>query len=282
MIPYEIHFVGKERQIVSWDGIPINCEILPKDEVDIDTFVIPGGGAKAIVNDPVQIDWIANRVKKARRIVSVCGGLVGLAAAGVVEGKRVVTHRDVTPFVRSQFPTVQLEDEPIFVNDGNIWSSAGAAAGIDLCLSLIEDDLGHEAAMNVAQKLVLFVRRAGGQGQESPALGVHSKASLFSPLQEWVYKNMSTKFELPDLAKALNMSVRTLTRRCSAELGKTPMATVDDIRFEAACRLLEQGEVIATVVRRCGFGSEETLRRTFNVRQGVSPRAYRERMFLNP
>ncbi|MFT7837672.1 DJ-1/PfpI family protein [Saccharothrix sp. BKS2] len=251
---------------------------LPPDGVD--TLVVAGGqGVDRARHDRALVDWIATAAAGARRVTSVCSGVFLLAAAGLLEGRRVTTHWAREEQLRREHPGVTVDCDPIFIRDGPVWTSAGVTAGMDLALALVEDDHGREVAHSVARELVLFLRRPGSQSQFSVPLWQARPAT--DPIREAVAAVNAApgaRHGIPDLAARAGLSTRHLQRRFTAELGLPPGAYVERVRVEAARRALaEADDPVEAIARRLGFGSAETLRRAFHRHVGVAPSDYRER-----
>ncbi|RJL32170.1 GlxA family transcriptional regulator [Bailinhaonella thermotolerans] len=245
---------------------------------DIDTLVVVGGtGRDEAVLDGELIGWIASAAGRSRRVASVCGGAFLLAAAGLLDGRRAVTHWAGCERLAREYPRVTVDPDPIFVRDGNVWTSAGITAGMDLALALVEEDLGAETARAIARRLVMFVQRPGGQAQFSAQLA--AQAPSREPLRElvaWIAENLDADLSVPALAERAGMSERHFARVFAAQTGRTPAAYVEDVRLEAARRLLETtGTTVDRIARTCGFGTSETMYRVFRRTVGVSPGQYR-------
>jgi transcriptional regulator GlxA family with amidase domain len=207
----------------------------------------------------------------------VCSGAFLLATAGLLDGRRAVTHwRRCAEFAR-RFPAVRLEPDPIFIRDGDIWTSAGVTAGIDLALALVEEDLGRELALAVARHLVVFLKRPGGQAQFSATLALQHGDARFERLHAWIADNLRRDLSVGSLADAAGMSERSFVRHYRQATGRTPARAVEQVRVEAARHLLERGRPVKRVAAHCGYGSEETMRRSFLRLLGATPQAYRER-----
>jgi transcriptional regulator GlxA family with amidase domain len=246
----------------------------------IDTLVVVGGpGAIAVTADRALVAHIRRWSARARRTCSVCTGAFLLAAAGLLDGRRATTHWAACHELQKRYPAVQVEPDPIFVQDGAIWTSAGVTAGIDLTLALIEADLGHAVAMRVARRLVVFLKRPGGQSQFSAPLSAQVAADdALGALHGWMAENLDADLKVEHLAARVGMSPRTFARIYTAKLGTTPAKTVERLRVEAARRALENdGAPVKLIAHRCGFGDEERMRRAFVRRLGVSPSDYRAR-----
>lgn len=246
----------------------------------IDTLMIAGGaGTRAAVADDELVGWIAATAPCAQRIASVCTGAFLLARAGLLDGRRVTTHWQWCEELARRFPLVDVDPEPIFVADGDVRTSAGVTAGMDLALSLVEEDLGPQAALDVARRLVLFMRRPGGQAQFSA--GLAAQGATLAPLRElqaWLLDHLDADLSVGALAARAQMSERTFARAFRRETGRTPADYVEALRIERARVLLESTPAqVDAVAAACGFGTVETLRRAFARRTGVSPTDYRRR-----
>jgi transcriptional regulator GlxA family with amidase domain len=246
----------------------------------VDTLVVAGGeGVFAAAQDERLIAWLRDASARARRTASVCTGAFLLAAAGLLDGRRATTHWAWCDRLAERHPAVTVERDPIFVRDGDVATSAGVTAGMDLALALIEEDHGPEAALATARSLVLFVRRPGGQSQFSTALAAQpARREPLRDLQAWIIEHLDADLTVPALARRAHMSDRNFARAFRAESGLTPAAYVEAARVERARRELETTSLgVDAVAARCGFGTVETMRRAFHRRLGVNPAAYRAR-----
>jgi len=272
----------------TFPGLPIVTERLDSlDDQPIDTLIIPGVPVdEHCTLQPELVAWIGRHAPRARRVCSVCTGAFYLAAAGLLDGRRATTHwRDASQLAR-RFPNVQVDADPIFIRDvgrregeGVVWTSAGVTAGIDLALALIEEDVGHAVAMQAARRLVVFMKRPGGQSQYSAALAAQASADgPFEALHSWMAAHLRDDLSVERLAERTRMSPRTFARRYVDEVGRTPAKTVAALRLEAASRALaDSRRPLKRIALDCGFGSEQNLRRAFLRRFGVLPLDYRER-----
>ncbi len=275
---YQPVAVGAQTPIVTSSALTIGTSALSGASEALDTLIVPGGwGVYRACEDQQLVSWIAQRSKTARRTASVCSGAFLLASTGLLDGRRAVTHWQRCGEFRKRFPKVRLDPDPIFIQDGAIWTSAGVTAGIDLALALVENDLGREVALAVARQLVVFLKRPGGQSQFSAALTLQDESGRFDGLHAWMMENITQDLSLADLADKAGMSLRSFSRHYREQTGVTPSKALEEMRLETARRLLEQAQPVSRAARRAGFGSEETLRRLFQRRFGVSPQAYRER-----
>ena len=263
--------------LVSIDTHPI--ESLREDRID--TLMIVGGdGVYAAAEDNDFVESIARLAARSKRVSSVCSGAYLLAAAGLLEERRVVTHWQDADDLMRKFPNVRLETDPIFIKDGIVWTSAGVTAGTDMALAIVAEDLGQAAALERAQALVTYMVRPGGQSQFSPVLERQKldRTGRFERLHEWIAKNIRRELQVERLAEHENMSLRSFHRLYLSTMGVTPARAVETIRIEAARDMLETtGASIKAVSTQCGFGSEGRMRRAFVRILGVSPSAYRER-----
>lgn len=263
--------------VLSSAGLALLAEPLP--ETASDTLIIAGGwGVYAAAQDPALVDWVRQQATVSRRVASVCTGAFLLAASGWLDGRRVATHWTRCEQLARQHPRLQVEPDPIFINDGPVWTSAGVTAGIDLSLALVEADLGRAMALEVARQLVVFLKRPGGQAQFSVTLDLQQQGKRFDDLHAWIADNLRLDLGIPALALQAGMSERSFIRHYRADTGQTPARAIERIRMETARRLLsDTGLPIKRIAVQCGFGSEETLRRSFLRAMGVVPQVYRER-----
>ncbi|MDJ0387583.1 GlxA family transcriptional regulator [Roseomonas sp. E05] len=281
--PYRLHIVSAAGGAVPTElGLGLDSAPWSSLEgVPVDTLLVPGGdGALAAAEDAAFLDWLRGRAGEARRVASVCLGAFILAGAGLLEGRAATTHWRHCAALQRRHPGVTVRPEPIFVRDGRFWTSAGVTAGIDMALALVEEDLGHALALEVAQRLVVFLKRPGGQAQFSAALAAQasSRDSDFAALLGWMAANLAADLRVEALAERAGMAPRSFARAFLAQTGETPAHAVEGLRVEAARHLLEAGELpVAEIARRCGFGDDERMRRAFLRRLGASPAEYRAR-----
>jgi transcriptional regulator GlxA family with amidase domain len=284
---YRVELVGPGDRgfITAASGVTIGVRPLPSPPPRHDTLVIAGGaGARRATGDKELTEWIVQASRRARRTTSVCTGAYLLAAAGLLDGRRATTHWNYCDDLGEQFPEVELDPEPVFVRDDDIWTSAGVTAGMDLTLALIEDDLGPEIALAVARMLVVFLKRPGGQAQFSGALAVQQATRpALRELQAWIAGHLEEDLSVANLAERSGFSERSFARAFRQEVGQTPAAYVEALRVERARTLLEDGAPnLDAVAQGAGFSSTEVLRRAFHRRVGVSPAEYRGRFRLLP
>jgi transcriptional regulator GlxA family with amidase domain len=276
---YSIELVSEAAGVRTSSGLTLE----PHGRLDnreIDTLVVPGGkGTRTAAQDEKLIAWIRSAAKRSRRVTSVCTGAFLLARAGLLDGRRATTHWAACKALQRQHPAIEVDPDPIFVRDGNVYTSAGVTAGIDLALALVEEDLGPQAALAVARSLVLFVRRPGGQAQFSAGLRTQTAShARIRELQQWIAGNLTDDLSVPALAARAHMSERNFARVFSREIGETPAAYVEALRIERARLLLETTEhQVEQIAAESGFGTVETLRRSFARRLHASPSDYRRR-----
>lgn len=250
------------------------------ENVEIDTLLVAGGCAgDAYFAPPVLVKWIRDRAPSVRRLASVCTGAFMLAATGLLDGRRVATHWEWVERLRRLHPHVEVDGDKIYIRDGEIWSSAGVSAGIDLALALIEEDYGHRIAIETARQMVVFMKRAGGQSQFSAPLSAQAReGGRFAELHAWMADNLHGDLRVERLAEQASMGARTFARAYVAQTGATPAAMVETMRLEAARRALEEtSQPIKAIASATGHGSEQNLRRVFLRRLGTSPGEYRKR-----
>ena len=198
----------------------------------------------------------------------------------LLEGHRTATHWRWCNLLQEQYPGVHVESDPIFIRDGKFWSSAGVSSGIDLALAMVEEDLGHRVALDVARTLVVFLKRTGGQSQFSAALNLQTADNNgeFDWLHGWIVENLRADLRVDRLAEICGMSPRTFIRKYKVQVGTTPARAVEILRIEAAKAMLERGRsTVFKIAGNCGFGDDERLRRAFMRNLGVSPTEYRQR-----
>jgi transcriptional regulator GlxA family with amidase domain len=253
------------------------------DPESVDTLVVAGGdGVYEAANDPDTVAWVAIAGAVARRAASVCTGAYLLAAAGLLDGRRATTHWDHAARLARAFPAVVVDADPIFVRAGSVWTSAGVTAGIDLALALVEEDRGAAEAQRIARRLVMGLRRSGGQSQYAPSVWSEpAPPGGVRRVQERIHREPGADLSVPTLARAAHMSERHFQRVFAAQVGMPPRRYVERARLEAARRLLEADEApVEAVARTTGFGTAETMRRVFRRHLGVAPSDYRARFAL--
>ena len=261
-------------------GVTLTPHASPATATDLDTLLVAGGeGSRRVAANEALTSWLRGAATRTRRVGSVCTGAFALAAAGLLDGRRATTHWAWCDALQRRHPEIEVDPEPIFVRDRQVWTSAGVTAGIDLALALVEDDLGRDVALELARHLVLFVRRPGGQTQFSATLaGQRAERDVIRELQQWMTDHLEADLSVPALAERAHISPRQFARVFAKEVGMTPAAYAAALRVERARALLETTDLqLDRIAVRCGFGTVETLRRSFARRLHVSPSDYRER-----
>jgi transcriptional regulator GlxA family with amidase domain len=252
---------------------------LPVDTLLVSGGADPSGGMTAAVSR-----WLRRATPQARRFGSVCTGAFALGAAGLLEGRRVTTHWLFAKALADSNPHTDVDADPIYIRDGNLYTSGGIAAGIDLGLALLQEDYGREFALAVSRHLVLFLKRSGDQAQFSTQLKAQfSELPAIQRVQSWCLDNLAGDLRVASLARQAAMSERNFVRIFRSETGQTPGEFVTTARLQAACRLLEDGHRShLDVAKRSGFGSAAAMRRAFRHRLGVGPAVYREKFGQPP
>jgi len=262
-------------------GVSLNAtrSIAAAAPFELDTLIVAGSPLTGNLVSKPCVDWLREATGGIRRVGGICTGVFLLAEAGLLDGRRAVTHWAFCDELARRYPAIRVEPDPIFLRDGRFYTTAGMTAGMDLALALVQDDLGREIALAAAQLLVIFLKRPGGQSQFSAHLAAQLDGNGPIPdLQRWILDHLDTDLTIEALAERAHMSLRTFVRNFEREAGTPPGVFVERARLDAARRALEDGEdQLETIAKRCGFNSAEILRRLFQRRLGVSPTAYRER-----
>ncbi|WP_318357824.1 GlxA family transcriptional regulator [Enterobacter sp.] len=243
-----------------------------------DTIMITGRGLSEEEGDAV-VDWLRLAAPHARRVVSICGGALLLAKAGLLDDRRATTHWRLLEEMQTRYPRVQVESGPLYVQDGPVWTSGGVSSGFDLTLALVEEDYGFTLARDVAQDMVMYLRRPGGQMQFSRFQLQNADASgPMAGLQRWILDNLAGDLSVEKLAEQVAMSPRNFTRVFTRETGASPARYVAEARLAAARHRLEQTrDTLSRVAVDTGFGSSINLRRLFEKQLKLTPGEYRER-----
>jgi len=247
---------------------------------DLDTLVVAGGdGTVEAMGDRALLDGVRRLAGRSRRVTSVCSGAFILAETGLLDGRRATTHWSWCDALAEGYPAITVEPDPIFVRDGNVYTSAGVTAGMDLALALVEDDLGRDIALAVARRLVLFLRRPGNQSQFSAQLAAQvAQRDTLRDLQQWIAEHPAADLCVAAMSGRAGMSERNFARCFKDEVGVTPGQYVERVRLEVARRLLEEtDESVAQVATASGFGTAETMRRAFLRSLRTGPMEYRRR-----
>ena len=275
---YEVSVVSEDgRTLRASGGLNVGTEAF--GERVFDTVIVVGGDAILAQAPEGVLNYLRANVKTARRTASICSGAFVLAQAGLLDGRRATTHWSVCGLLARAYPAVHVEPEPIFVRDGNVATSAGVTAGMDLALALVEEDLGRDVALAVARRLVLFLRRPANQSQFSAQLSAQvAEHDALREVQAYVVEHPEADLSVRALADHAAMSERNFARQVRTQVGLTPARYVERVRVEAARRRLEESDdSVDAVARACGFGTAETLRRTFLRALRTTPSEYRRR-----
>ncbi|MER6348078.1 GlxA family transcriptional regulator [Streptomyces sp. NPDC001595] len=257
------------------------------DEVaarSIDTLLVPGSvevddrRRVRALTDPAVVGRVRTLARRTRRVTSVCVGAHVLAAAGLLDGKRATTHWSTARQLAAEHPAIEVDADPIFVRDGDVWTGAGISACLDLSLALVADDFGEAIALRVARQLVMYLKRPGGQSQFSVPLEPVSPTRRIEDLRHHILRHIGEPLSVRDLAEYARLSERQLTRVFKTELGMTPSAYVEAARVELARHQLESTDAtLERIVTTCGFGTTDTLVRAFRRRLDTTPTEYRRR-----
>ena len=272
---YEMRFISENGGLVrSSTGMVIESE--PFGQKVFDTVIV-GGGTSILENAPVGLLAFINKAqRKSRRVASICTGTFILAEAGLLDGRRATTHWLYARDLQARYPKVKMEEDRIFSIDGNVWSSAGMTAGIDLALAMAEEDLGPEITRSIAKKLVIYHRRAGGQSQHSALLELEPKSDRIQTALDYAKKNLHTDLSVEQLAEAAHLSPRQFSRAFRAETGQSPAKAIENLRLEAARLMMEQTRhSIDVVARETGFADRRRMRQAFLRGFGQPPQAIR-------
>jgi transcriptional regulator GlxA family with amidase domain len=276
---YEVSIIGLTRRSFNAEsGIIFQPTTTIETAAKLDTLIIPGGCGLRVpeVNRKVA-KWIVEKAEETRRIASVCTGIYGLAATGLLDGRRVTTHWRFIADVAKRFPKLRMEPNALFVKDGRFYSSAGITAGIDLALALIEEDFGSKMALAVAREMVVYLKRSGGQEQYSEPLQFQTNSSdRFAELIAWMTNNPRKEMSVESLARRACLSPRQFFRRFKEHFGSSPALFVETLRLNEARRRLSVGETsIENVAESVGFDGADSFRRAFRRRFRVTPSKYR-------
>ncbi|SFG54117.1 transcriptional regulator, AraC family with amidase-like domain [Duganella sp. CF458] len=279
---YQFDLVALEEGPVRADNGMLFQPTAAIDTLDraVDTLLVTGSHqVQDVTSHPRLMHWLQRQAAEVRRLGSVCSGAWLLAHAGLLDGRRVTTHWNISASLARRFEQVQVEHDQIYLRDGNLYTSAGVTAGMDLALALVEEDLGRSVALAVARELVMFIKRPGGQAQFSAHLAAQTaQRNPIRQVQEWVLENLEEDLTVDQLAEQAGMSVRNFSRAFKSDTGETPADFVEAARLDAARRMLEEtASPLKRVAARSGFHDQNSLRRAFVRRLGVTPGDYRLR-----
>lgn len=278
---YTIHVLSTQQSkvVTTSSGLPIICEGGIKSiNYEVDTVLVSGipNAPDNMVSKEV-LGWLKLHVNKVRRMGSICAGAFILAEAGILNGRRATTHWRVCEKLARLYPKIKVEKDPIFVKDGNVYTSAGISTGMDLALAMVEEDFGKDIALSVARQLVLYLKRPGNQSQFSIVL-THQKVDHqpISELQDWIIDHLEEPLSVESLAEKAAMSPRNFARVFLRETGITPAKYIEKLRLEAARRRLEETQLtLEEISNECGVGNADALRRLFLRHMRTTPSDYR-------
>jgi transcriptional regulator GlxA family with amidase domain len=278
---YITHVISTEESNIvnTSSGLPIVCESSFKSiNYDIDTILVTGiPNAPVNMVNPETLEWLRIQAKSCHRIGSICAGAFVLAEAGILNGKRATSHWMVCDKLARLYPEIKVEKDPIFVKDGNVYTSAGISTGMDLSLAMVEEDYGRDIALSVARRLVLYLKRPGNQSQFSVMLE-HQKVDHqpISELISWIMDHLNEPLSVEILAEKISMSPRNFARVFLRETGITPAKYIEKVRLETARRRLEETKLtLDEISAECGVGDADTLRRLFLRHMRTTPSEYR-------
>ena len=271
--------ISSRRSLIANCGLRINADKTLRDlSGKIDTLLVAGGDAiEQNEINPEAVRWLRRTSPRIRRIGSVCTGAMLLARAGLLDGRRATTHWNWCQTLIKRAPRADVDPDPIFVRDENVYTSAGVTAGMDLALALVEEDHGSRLALQVARNLVLYLRRPGGQSQFSAALSLQlTDRKPLRDLEAWVLDNLQKPLTVPLLAERIAMSPRNFARVFTKEMKTTPAKFVESLRVEAARRRLEESHnSLEMIAGECGFGNVNSMRNVFQRTLKIAPAQYR-------
>lgn len=276
---YEIVIVSPTGEdVTSSMGVRVGVQQSVAEVGELDTLIVPGSERAPEVFTPVVLDAVRELAARSTRVASICTAAFALAATGLLDGRTTTTHWKFAPILQTAFPQVRVERDAIFVHDGRFHSSAGVAAGIDLALALLEEDYGADVARNVAQLLLVYMKRSGSQSQFAAALkGRPARSPISRSVTEFIHADPTRSYTVHELASHVNVSPRHLTRIMRDELDATPMEYVSALRLDLAVGQLESGVTIAEASAATGYASPVAFRRAFVTRFGITPSEYQRR-----
>ena len=271
---YEIELLSEYGGLVP-NSLGMMTDTRPFGDPAYDTLLV-GGGTASVTASPGVVAFVQSAQRVCRRIGSICTGAFVLAQAGLLDGKRVTTHWIAARELKERYPAVKMEEDRIFIIDGSVWTSAGMSACIDLALGMVEKDFGADLARSVAQKLVVYHRRAGGQSQHSELLKMDAKSDRIQSALEFARRNLKAPLTVDQLAAAAHLSPRQFSRAFRTETGQSPAKAVENLRLEAARLMMEQSRhPIEVVAMETGFADPERMRRAFLRAFGQPPQVIR-------
>jgi transcriptional regulator GlxA family with amidase domain len=279
---YDVKVVSPlaSKKLQSAAGMSISCDLFAGDiGGDIDTLIIAGNDSRAASQADLEpfYKWLVTRNEEnTRRIASICGGAFVLAKAGILNGRKATTHWQSSERLMKAYPEVKVNANPFFTRDGHVYTSAGVSSGIDLSLSLVEEDHNRDIAIGVARKLVFYLSRPGYQSQFGSLLPIYEREHIGQRTQNWIGEHLKQKLEVNQIADHLNMSTRNFTRVFHRDTGMPPAKFVEKIRIEAARKYLEDSDVtLERIAELCGLGGLVSMRRIFLRHLNTTPSDYR-------
>ncbi|HMA48600.1 MAG TPA: GlxA family transcriptional regulator [Magnetospirillaceae bacterium] len=271
---YQIEVLSETGGPVS-NSLGMRMDTNPISGLAYDTLVVTGALEPA-PSSPAVLAYVRDALQSCRRVAAICTGAFILAEAGLLDGRRATTHWYLARDLQKRFPKIRMEEDRIFIIDGQVWTSAGMSAGVDLALGMIEKDFGGEVSRSVARKLVLYHRRAGGQSQHSALLEMDAKSDRIQTALDYAKRNLRSELSVEQLAEAAHLSPRQFSRAFRAETGQSPAKAVEHLRVEAARLMMEQTRhPIDVVATETGFADRERMRRAFLRAFGQPPQAIR-------
>ena len=279
---YKVHILSEHGGLVqSNSAIAFNTESLQDLAPDsFDTLLIVGGDEEAVANlakSTLVRDWVRSSCSRSQRYGSICTGAFALAEFGLIDGKRVATHWSGCADLARLYPKTEVDANALFVEDGQVWTSAGVTTGIDMCLEIVSQDLGSDIANNIAKRLVLYARRPGYQSQFSPVLRAQARADApFGKLIGWMKENLAQVLDVPRLAAQAAMSERSFHRKFTTMMGETPAHFVETIRLDQVRLLLATGISLKEIAGKTGYSTSAQLSKAFERRFGMTPLLFRD------
>ncbi|WP_439859519.1 GlxA family transcriptional regulator [Pseudomonas sp. MBLB4136] len=275
---YEVFSVSaRGGNTATTSGIDIATRAATEVAADrLDTLIVAGGNQQGLLEaiaDPPLTAWVRQAAGSARRYASVCSGAFALAEWGLLDGLRATTHWAAAERLQRRYPRIEVQPDAIYVQNGQVWTAGGVSSGIDMCLAMVEQDLGRVVAARVAKQLILPVRRMGNQSQFS--LLLESQSSRYGQLIDWLRTHLREPLNVERLADQVGESPRSFYRHFQAETGQSPAAFVETLRLQVAREQLEAGASVKAAARAAGFTSDEQLSRVFARRFSMTPLQYR-------
>ncbi len=281
---YDIHYVSHSREgkVVSSAGLGLVTERLPRKLEDFRMIVVPGARDTAIaaaMDDSGFMKWLGRATQKADRVASVCSGAFLLGELGLLDGRRVTTHWSALTLLQKRFPTAKVASDMLYVQDGNLWTSAGVLSGVDMALAMVTHDVSATVALKIARNLVVYLFREGGQSQFSAPIDLQTRAnrSELLSLVAWLEDRLTIHTTVEHMADYMATSVRTLHRHCQHVFDLTPAQLLSELRLERSRELLQRPSIaIKAVATDCGFSNASSYSKAFSRRFGVTPIRYRD------